>query len=449
MRNFLALLILSTLLCACDKDKDYDRTKAISAFVAVDPIRVDEALQTVDVKIPTAENLTFWSGSSALQNQKVENFKIDYTLVERGFFKKYHQISLDSSSKFWLFYAGSKSDHFVFSPIIKDGKVFIFDTAGVLSAVDLASEKKLWKSQVFKKSFLKNYQTPKIGYGDGKIIAIGGVNQIAAASEVDGSILWSKEISSIPVSNPVADEKLVYVTTNNNKLYAFDLGSGELTWVHSGVARNAAIFGSADPVIYKDFLIVSYSSGEIYALNKKTGEALWSQDLNLNKATNSDFYLNDVDATPLVKNGVVYTIGNGGLMMAIDLKSGNYSWRKQIAGITDFWAADDFLFVINNDNKLLAVSKKTGGIKWISQLPNLEKDNKPQTKFIYSGLVMAGDKLVISRSDGQILIASPINGDIEKTFEVDKRISHAPIVIDGKIYLHTIGKWTIDLIEIQ
>jgi outer membrane protein assembly factor BamB len=451
MKKFAVIFCTSLLLFSCsDKDKEYDKTKAFSVFAAIDPIKVDESLAKIEITLPKQQNNDSWTGSSSAQNQLVENFAKDFSVVERGFFfKKTKEISLSKSSPVWFFYSGEVREHFVFSPIIKDGKVFVLDSAGVLSSYDLTTEKKIWKSQIFEKSFLKNYRTPRIGYADGKIFAISGVNRIAAAGEVDGKVLWSKEISSIPISSPVSDGKRVYVSTNDNKTYAFDVDSGELAWVQTGISRATAILGVADPVISGDYLIVSYSSGEIYALKKQTGDAAWSQDLNLSKATSSDFYLNDIDATPLVKDGIIYAIGNGGLTAAIRLKDGNFLWKKQIAGIVDFWAAGEFLFVIDNSDKLLAVSKKTGGIKWISQLPELKKPDKPQTKIFYSGVVMAGDKLLISRADGKLLIASPFNGKIEKTFDFDKKISHSPIVVNDKIYLHSIGKYTIDLIEIQ
>lgn len=261
--------------------------------------------------------------------------------------------------------------------------------------------------------------------------------------------MWSKEISSIPVSTPVSDGNLVYVTTNDNKIYALNAKDGELQWVVSAILRNTAILGAADPVIYKDFVVASFSSGEIYAIKKKNGELVWSQDLNLSRANSSDFYLNDVDATPIIENNTVYSIGNGGLMMALNIKDGNYLWRKEIAGIIDFWAAGDFLFVIENSNRLLAVSKKTGGIKWVSQLPNFKTEKKPQTKFIYNGVVMVGDKLVISRVDGALLLASPFDGKIEKTFEIGKRIYHAPVVVNGKIYFHNMGRYVVDVVEIE
>ncbi len=451
MKKLAVIFCTSLLLFSCsDKDKDYDKSKAFSVFAAIDPIKVDESLAKTEIILPKQQNSDFWTGSASAQNQLVENFTKDFSIIESGFFfKKTKEISLSKSSPVWFFYSGEVREHFVFSPIIRDEKVVVLDGAGVLSSYDLTSEKKIWKSQIFEKSFLKNYRTPRISYADGKIFAISGINRIAAASEVDGEVLWSKEISSIPISSPVSDGKLVYVSTNDNKTYAFDANSGDLAWVQSGIGRATAILGVADPVIFDDYLVVSYSSGEIYALKKQTGDAFWSQDLNISKATSSDFYLNDIDATPLVKDGIVYAIGNGGLTAAIRLKDGNFLWKKQIAGIVDFWAAGEFLFMIENSDKLLAVSKKTGGIKWISQLPELKKPGKPQTKIFYSGLVMAGDKLLISRADGQLLIASPFDGKIEKTFEINKKISHSPVVVNGKIYLHSIGKYTIDLIEIQ
>lgn len=351
------------LLTSCsDKDKEYDKTKAVSAFVAIDPIKLDPSLEKLVITPPKQQKNNSWGiagTSGSAQNQQIENFEKSFATKKPFFsFKKTQEISLSKSIPFWFFYGGSIDDHFVFSPLIKDNKIFFLDTGGVLAAYDLKTEEKIWKSRVFHRVYLKNYQTPKIGYGDGKIFAIAGINKIVAVSEVDGKIIWSKDISSIPVSAPIVDGKFLYVSTNDNKTYALNAADGELQWVQSGITRQTAIFGAADPIIYKEFLIVSYSSGEVYALNKKTGEALWSQDLNLSRATNSDFYLNDIDATPVVKDGTAYVIGNGGLMMAIDVKSGNYVWKKEIAGIVDFWLAGDFLFVINNDNKMLAVQKK-------------------------------------------------------------------------------------------
>ncbi len=446
------------LLVSCAEDEKYDKTKAVSAFAAVEKIKVDEDLAKVEIKLPKQVENSLWSGSVAYENQRIENFAKDFSHKKSG------EIALKKSAVTWNFYSGNFNDRFVFTPIFDGDKAFILNASGHLIAYDIKQDKRIFKKRLFPSQFLKNYQTPKIflqknesmlrqaqhdGGGDDKIFAIAGSSRIVAAKANNGEIIWTKDISAIPVSAPIADENSVYVTTNDNKLYALDAANGNLRWMQAGVTRPTAIFGAANPVIYKNLVIATYSSGEIYGVDKKTGEALWSQDLNLSKATSSDFYLNDIDATPLVKDDVIYAIGNGGLMMAINVKNGNYIWKKEIAGIVDFWAAGEFLYVINNDDKLLAVYKKTGGIKWISQLPNYKNDKKPQTKIIYAGVVMAGDKLVISSVAGDVLMASPFDGKIEKIYKTKSKTHHSPVVVNGKIYLHSMGKWVVDLLEVK
>lgn len=443
------LVLLPFLLSSCaDKDKNYDKKKAVSIFAAIDPLKIDSNLEKVQISLPKQQNNDVWNGSSSEVNQRIENLSKTFSLKKK-FWKKNSEISLKESSQIWASFNYISKDDFVFSPVIKDDKIFLLNSSGSLLAYNLTTKKRIWKSRVFQRKFLKNYQNPKIYYSNEKIFAIAGINKIAAVNAVDGKVLWSKDIASIPVSAPVCDGESVFVTTNDNKIYALNADDGKLQWVVSAILRNTAILGAADPIIYQDFVIASFSSGEIYKINKKTGETLWSQDLNVSKANSSDFYLNDIDATSIIKDETVYSIGNGGLMMAIDVKSGNYKWRKEIAGITDFWIADDFIYVINNDNKLLAIYRKTGGVKWIVQLPHFKKDKKPQTKIIYNGVVMAGDKLVISDVNGDLLVASPFDGKVEKTFKSGERIHHSPIIVGGKIYLHRLGSFMIDLVEIE
>ena len=450
-KYFLILVLLFSFSCS-GKKTEYDREKAVSAFAIIDPIKVDPLLEKVAVTLPKQQQNNFWNGSSPEQNQRIENFAKEFK-IEKKFWSKTKYADLKEYSLFLSGFGSTAEDDFVFSPIIKDNKIYTLNAAGKLIAYDLTNKKKLWKSRIFPSSLLKNYRSPKIYLAktdDGeKIFTVAGINKIVAASPIDGQILWSKDISSIPVSAAVSDGKMVYVTTNDNKFYALNAKDGELQWVSSAILRNTAIFGAADPLIYKDLVIASFSSGEIYAMKKATGELMWSQDFNIGKANSSDFYLNDVDATPVIKGDTLFSVGNGGIMMAIDLKNGNYIWKKEIAGIVDFWAAAEFLFVVDNDNKLLAVNQKTGGIKWISQLPNLRKEKKPETKFIYNGVVMVGDKLLISRTDGALLMVTPLDGKIEETYEIGKRIYHAPVVVNGKIYFHNMGSYVVNIIEIE
>lgn len=108
-----------------------------------------------------------------------------------------------------------------------------------------------------------------------------------------GDELWSREISStsrereIPrfagtpgyASNtPVSDGERIYVLLGGSGVFAFDLDGNQI-WQKDVGSDNAAMFGSASsPIVYKDYLIVQAGceSRSIRALDKKTGEEVWS-----------------------------------------------------------------------------------------------------------------------------------------------------------------------------
>jgi len=441
------LLLFST---NCNSDKKYDKSKAVSALDSIDDTALDDSLKNIVIKLPKSQINQIWLGSASKTNQQIENISKDFSYQESGwFFNKKNEIDLRRTWYKNIFYYEDFAKSFVYSPIITNQKIFNIDSSGDVSAFSLKTKELLWHKRIFEKLWLKNYKVAHLGACDDKLFAVAGVNQIKAINQNDGEILWQKNLSVIFNSTPICDGETVYISSSDNKTFALNSQNGEIKWIHYGIAKSLAIFGSAQPIFSGDVLIASYSSGEIYAINKKTGENLWSQDLNLNQVYNSDFFLNDVDATPLIKNDVVYAIGNGGLMKAISLKTGEDIWKKSIASVVDFWLAGDFLYVINSDNKLLAVYKKTGGIKWKVQLPHFKNPKKIVTKFNYIGIIMAGDKLIASREDGELFIISPFDGKIENSFSLNKKVLHVPIIIENKMYFYGMNRYKTKLIELE
>ncbi|MDA0901997.1 MAG: hypothetical protein O3B09_01115, partial [Proteobacteria bacterium] len=70
-------------------------------------------------------------------------------------------------------------------------------------------------------------------------------------------------------------------------------------------------------------------------------------------------------------------------------------------------------------------------------------------KITYRGLVMAGDNLILSNSDRQILVISPIDGKIIKKISLGQQIFHSPIIVNGKLYLHLLGRFNTSLLTIK
>ncbi len=463
-----ALAIIILLFVSCDKDKTYDKSKAISLIAQNNALAIDSELIAKPIKLPAQKQNTSWqntswqntsrqnnSGSSRFCSHLIncetpQNFKKSYKISdEGGFFNKTKKISLQKKSSFTSLYSGASEQNFVYSPVILGDFAYILDSSGELLALALQDFKIRWRKQIFLKKNLKNYRAAKLTSCGDKFFAVAGTNEIVAANRGNGEVLWRKELSSILTSSPICDESSVFVLSDNNKIFSINAENGSLNWFASGMARPTTIFGSSNPVISGNQVIVAYSSGEVSSINKKTGEVLWDQELTVNKATTSDFYLNDIDATPIVVDDVLYVVGNGGLLKAISLKNGEFLWKKEIASVIDFWVAGDFIFIINNDNKLLAINRKNGGIKYVADLPAFAREKNPASKFVYSSVILAGDKLLISRTDGVLIIASPYDGKIEKQFNIGGRLFSSPAIVNDKIYLLSIGRYAIEFSEYQ
>lgn len=433
----LLVLALASLSACSDKDEKYDKKNAILAIETTNPFEIDKTLAKQKIQIPSQKNLTHYNQSLAYNNT-VENFK--FTPLN-------NQKFINKKKQFWSGYKGLHHDRYVFEPIINDNKIYLLDASGILTAYDLTTKNRIYKKRIFPTRYFKNYQNPRLSLHNGRLFAIAGINQIFAINSQNGEIIWDKKILSIPLSTIVSDGRNIYFATDNNKTYALNFDSGKIEWISSSYISDTAIFGSAKPLISGNKIIISYSSGEVNCLNKNNGNILWTQNLNLNKAVNSNFYLNDIDATPKIKNDKLFIVGNGGLMMAINLQNGKFTWRKRLASITDFWLADDFIFLIDNDDKLISLSQKTGNVKYVSQLEKYRDEDDPKSKNIYNGIIMAGGKLILG-SERQILVANPQNGEIEQTINLRQKSFHPPIAINGKIILHTVGRYTINLMEI-
>lgn len=447
--NLLTLAMAMLVLEGCNKDQTYDKSKAVLAYIADDNLQIDNNLVKQNIKLPQQILNSEFSGSLAYSNQKIENFYKKYNFSEEGFLKTQKEIALTKSWSKSILYWSDKNENFHYQPIISKQKLFVLDGSGELFAFDLLTKKILYKSQIFVKSWLKNYRSTNLAIDQDTLYATIGSNHLVAVNAQDGLVIWQKQVSAVLNSKPIVVDGHIYVTSDNNKTYCFNQQNGDIVWTHSGVPRSTSIFGNPEVSVYQDKIIVGYSSGEVYAIDKKTAESIWVQDLNLNKAITSDFYLNDVDATLLVKKDIVYAIGNGGLLKAINAKNGQVIWKKQIAGIANFWLAGDYLYVINNDNKLIAINRNSAGIKWIKNLPDYQNPKKTITKYIYNGLVMAGDKLVISRQDGVLMLVNVENAEIEKTMNLGKKIVHTPLIVNDKIYLQAVGRMAMEIIELM
>jgi outer membrane protein assembly factor BamB len=182
-------------------------------------------------------------------------------------------------------------------------------------------------------------------------------------------------------------------------------------------------------------VIAGYSSGELSAYRYENGRSLWGDALSRTSMSTSVASLSDIDADPVIDRGRVYAVGQGGRIASYELVTGQRLWELNAAGISTPWVAGEWLFVVTDEAKLLCIARATGRIRWISQLQRYRKEKKKQDPISWTGPVLAGGRLVLVSSEGDLVYANPVDGSVLSTQEAGSGISLSPVVANNMLYI--------------
>lgn len=142
---------------------------------------------------------------------------------------------------------------------------------GRLAAMDLATGKDLWEARLAEPNGRSDLERlvdidaePIIRGNTAYIDSYQG--RVAAVSLSDGSLEWTREMSS--AEDVAVDEDNVYVTDERSTVWALSRADGSTVWRHKGL-RNRKLTG---PARYDNYVVVGDFEGYLHWLDAKTGE---------------------------------------------------------------------------------------------------------------------------------------------------------------------------------
>jgi outer membrane protein assembly factor BamB len=96
-------------------------------------------------------------------------------------------------------------------------------------------------------------------------------DKLYAYHATTGALLWSATTGSYVTSSPAVANGVVYVGSDDDKLYAYHATTGALLW---SATTGSAIFSS--PAVANGVVYVGSFDDNLYAYNATTGALLWS-----------------------------------------------------------------------------------------------------------------------------------------------------------------------------
>jgi outer membrane protein assembly factor BamB len=321
-------------------------------------------------------------------------------------------------------------------PIVANGRVYAIDTLGAVRAFDGQTGAMLWASQTPNdKGSEPSLYGGGIAYDNGRIFATNGLGYVSAMSEQTGGIFWQVRPGGPLRGAPTVTNGAIYVMSQDNQIYSLKEEDGSTNWNEAASLEIAGLFGAASPAVGQGTVVAGFSSGELNAYRYENGRQVWSDTLQRTSIRTSVSTLSDIDADPVIDSGQVFAIGAGGRMVALDLVSGQRLWELNIAGIATPWVAGDWIFVVTDDAKLACIYRQNGHIRWINQLPQYEKPKAKKGDVEYAGPVLAGNRLIVTASNGQVIQLDPATGNFLSQFNIGARISQQPVVANSTLYV--------------
>ncbi|CAO4835552.1 MAG: Outer membrane protein assembly factor BamB [Holosporales bacterium] len=265
------------------------------------------------------------------------------------------------------------------------------------------------------------------------LVVSSSIGQVLAYNAKTGKALWKENLPAPSRVAPTIEKNVVLVTTINNETHAFDLTNGQKKWQHQGLQEASALLGGASPAVQDKIAILCYSSGEYYAVDMESGQAVWTDTLTsaLRKDTVSS--IAHIKANPIIEKDKVYVISHGGRIVANDLKSGVRLWQKDYASAQNMAIGGDFLFFVTLENELVAIERTTGDLKWKTYLGDLiEKTNKVLS---FTAPILVNGQLITIANTGDLLFIDAKKGKLSNTLKLGAAVMQPPVVVQKKMII--------------
>jgi outer membrane protein assembly factor BamB len=418
--------------------------KRIPVLAAEASIEVDPALASVAVVIPGAVTNDSWSQPGGNPSKSMGHLTLGNSL-----------------GRAWVADIGEGSDsrgRLAAGPVVANGRVYTIDTQAVVRAFDVNNGRQVWSTQVGSKQDRRggiNWWTGEstgahgilfgggVSYDNGRIYATSGLGDAAAYDAATCNEIWRVRPGGPLRGAPTIANENVYVISQDNQLYALNPADGTTRWTGTGTVELAGVFGVAAPAASQGTVVAGFSSGELNAYRYENGRVVWQDALSRTSISTSVGSISDIDAEPVIDSGRVYAIGQGGRMVALELNTGQRIWEINVAGIATPWVAGDWIFVVTDSAQLLAIARATGRVKWMTQLKRWRdaKDRKGPVSWV--GPVLAGDRLILASSEGELVNVSPLDGTVQSTIDTKMSVSLPLAVANNMLFvLHDEGRLT-------
>jgi outer membrane protein assembly factor BamB len=330
------------------------------------------------------------------------------------------------------------------SPVLSGNRIYLATRQGndeVILCLDAATGKELWKNSYAAPSVTGPStshpgprSTPVIS--DGKIVTFGVTGILSCLDAATGKVVWRKEnpANEVPqfftAMSPLIEEGMCIVhlgTQNKGDVVALDLVTGSVRWKWSGDGPSYAS-PSLMSIDSKKHVIVQ-TEKNLISLNLTDGKLMWQVATPVQQR----FYN---CPSPYINGQIIYYTGQGAGIKAIQVtqEGDKYTtkelWNNVEAGAK--WNTpvlkDGFLYGFSDQKRIYCLDASTGKTAWI--------DNNTTGDF--ATIIDCGSEIIGLPSTSNLVVFKPDNKQYSEIarYKVSETPVYAfPVVAGNMIYV--------------
>jgi outer membrane protein assembly factor BamB len=426
IRAFLLLLPLALAGCGGWFGGDNQKPlpgERISVMVFERNLEADPRLSDLAVRLPRPIANADWPQEGGLPNHAM-----------------HHLSAKGPLAKIWSVDIGEGSDdetQLLAQPVIAGGRIYTLDVEAELRVWDAATGDRVWRKALKPKDDDEGILGAGVAVAYGKLYVTTGFADVIALNAADGRELWRRRVNGPIRTAPTVFGGRVYVVTIANELHALDADDGRLLWTHVGITEVAGLLGGASPAVEGSTVVAAFSSGELVALRAENGREVWTDSLTAVRRFDPISTIAHIRGRPVIDGGQVIATANSGRTVAIDLRSGGRVWERSVGSSHSAWVAGDFVFLTSTSGELVCLARRTGGIRWVRQMQVFEDEEDREGPMVWTGPVLAGDRLLLGNNLGELWSVSPYDGKLLGRVEVSGNVFIPPAVAGDTVYVLT------------
>ncbi|KLU16031.1 MULTISPECIES: outer membrane protein assembly factor BamB [Xenorhabdus] len=329
------------------------------------------------------------------------------------------------------------------SPTWQGSTAYVADRHGVVKAFDIDSGKEIWATDLSEKAGLLSSRLPALLSGgltvSGDRLYVGTEQaKVIALDTTNGKVEWESTVAGEALSRPVVSDGFVLIHTGNGMLQALNETDGSIAWSVNMETPSLSVRGESAPAVAYGAAIVGGDNGRISAVLLSEGQLIWQQRISQVTGSTEIDRLNDVDMSPVISDNVIYAIAYNGNLVAMDMRSGQIIWKRDLGSVHDMVVTDSNIFIVDQDDRILSLRKSDGVTLW-SQNDLMHRNlTAPE---MYNGYLVVGDAEGylhwLNMADGKFVAQNKVDSSgllSRPVVASDKLMLQAK---DGTVYLYT------------